>query len=95
MVSDESGIFTKEITNITQENNVLVASLIDGSNSVIATSPQINFSRAESNSSVYGVTIAPSDTVPVSSDVTITVEAVAGLSEVNISLDGALIPAKE
>lgn len=95
IISDESGIFTKNITGITQENNILIAKLLDGSNSPIATSPEIKFGRQVTTVATYGVTIAPSSTVEVSSPIEITVDATPGLSELTVSLDGSILTAKE
>jgi len=95
VVSDDTGIFTKNITGITQENNILIANLIDGSNATIASSPSIQFSRVLSSASTYGVTISPAATVEVSSPISITVDATPGLSELTISLDGSVLITKE
>ena len=95
VISDESGIFTKNITGITQENNILIAKLLDGSNSPIATSPEIKFGRQVTTVATYGLTIAPSSTVEVSSPIEITVDATPGLSELTVSLDGSILTTKE
>ena len=63
VVSDSEGLFTKEISNISQENNVLKASLIDANDSVIATSSEIRFSKTNETSSIYGLSISPSNKV--------------------------------
>ncbi|NRH20619.1 hypothetical protein HOO68_01070 [Candidatus Gracilibacteria bacterium] len=95
VISDESGIFTKNITGITQENNILLAKLLDGSNAPVATSSEIKFGRQVSNVATYGVTISPSSTVEVSSPIDVTVDATPGLSELTISLDGSILTTKE
>lgn len=95
VVTDDSGTFSKEITEINQENNLLKASLLDADNKVIWTSEEIKFSKTTENSSIYGVTISPATEVEVSKEITITVEAVKWLSEVNIELDGSLLKTKE
>jgi hypothetical protein len=74
VIADDSGIFTKNLTGLTQENNILTASLIDGT-SASATSPEIKFSRVVTSSATYGITISPANTVEASSPITITVDA--------------------
>lgn len=95
IVTDDSGTFSKEITGINQENNLLKASLLDADNKVIGTSEEIKFSKTTESGSIYGVTIAPATEVEVSTEITITVEAIKWLSEVNIELDGSLLKTKE
>jgi len=43
--SDDSGIFTKNITGITQDKNILIANLIDADGKTIGTSSAVNFSK--------------------------------------------------
>lgn len=95
VISDESGIFTKNITGITQENNILLAKLLDGSNSVIANSPEIKFGRLVSNVATYAVTITPSSTVEASSPIDVTIDATPWLTELTISIDGTILATKE
>lgn len=95
VLSDDDGLFTKEVSNITQETNVLKASLLDASNTPVATSPEVNFTYSTSSSSIYGVTVTPSTTVQPSTSIIITVEAVSGLAEVNVEMDGAVLRATE
>lgn len=94
-LSDDIGIFTKNISGITQESNILVAELIDGTNTVVAKSAEIKFGRVTTTSSTYGVTIMPSSTVEASSPIEVTVDATPGLSELSISIDGSVLVAKE
>jgi hypothetical protein len=49
VVSDDIGIFSKNISWLTQESNIIVAELIDGSNAVIASSPEIKFDKGNWN----------------------------------------------
>ena len=95
VVSDDSGIFTKNITGLTQENNILVANLIDGTSTTIASSPEIRFGRVLTSASTYGVTIFPASTVEASSPIVITIDATPGLAELTVSLDGSILTAKE
>lgn len=95
VVSDDIGIFSKNISGLTQESNIIVAELIDGTNAIIASSPETKFDRVMTSSSTYGVTINPSSTVEASSPIQINIEATPGLSELSISLDGSVFIAKE
>jgi hypothetical protein len=95
VVSDDTGIFTKNITGLTQENNILTANLIDGTSATVASSPEIRFSRLLASASTYGVTISPASTVEASSPIDIMVDATPGLTELTISLDGSLLTTKE
>lgn len=95
VVSDDSGIFTKNLTGLNQENNILVANLIDGTNATIASSPEIRFGRVVTTASIYGVVISPSATVESSSPIEIVVDATPDLAEVTVSLDGSILTASE
>jgi hypothetical protein len=95
VVSDDAGIFTKNLTGLTQENNILVANLIDGTSATIASSPEIRFGRVVSAASIYGVTISPSSTVESSSPIEIVIDAIPDLTEVTVSLDGSILTASE
>ena len=95
VVSDSEGLFTKEISNISQENNVLKASLIDANDSVIATSSEIRFSKINETSSIYGLSISPSNKVESSAGITLTIDAIKGLSEVTAMMDGTILKATE
>jgi hypothetical protein len=95
IVSDDTGIFTKNLTGLTQENNILIANLIDGTSTTVASSPEIRFGRVLASASIYGLSISPSATVESSSPIDIVVDATPGLSEVSISLDGSILITKE
>lgn len=95
VVSDADGLFTYEITNLTQQDNILKASLIDATNTVIGTSPEVKFSKISENSSIYGVTIQPGTTVESGTAITINIDGAKGLSEVTVMLDGSLLKATE
>lgn len=95
VVSDDSGIFTKNLTGLTQENNILVANLIDGTNATIASSPEIPFNRVMATRSVYSVVISPSATVESSSPIEIMIDATPDLAEVTVSLDGSILTTAE
>lgn len=94
VVSDNDGLFTKEITNITQESNILKAALLDVNNETIASS-EIKFSKSNEVSSIYGLSIQPSITVESSTGITLTIDAIKGLKEVTAMLDNTLLTAKE
>ena len=95
VVSDDTGLFTKEVTGVSQENNILKVSLLDADNAVLASAPDVTFTKSVSSSSIYGVTITPSTTVQPSTNVTINIEAVAGLTDVTATLDGTQLKATE
>lgn len=95
VVSDNDGLFTKEIPNITQENNILKATLVDAAGATIATSPDVKFAKSNDTSSVYGLSIQPGTTVAASTGITLTIDAIKGLSEVTATIDGTLLKAKE
>lgn len=93
--SDDSGFFTKEVSDITQENNTLKATLLDADGGTIAVSDDVIFTKSTSTASLYGITVHPATTVAPSTQITFTVEAVSGLSEVNIIVDNAVLQAQE
>ena len=93
--SDEGGIFTKNITGLTQEDNILTASLLDGSGLPIANSPEIRFGRVLATASTFGVSISPASTVEASSPIDILIDATPGLADLSVSLDGTILTAKE
>ncbi len=93
--SDEGGIFTKNITGLTQEDNILTASLLDGSGLPIANSPEIRFGRVLSTASTFGVSISPASTVEASFPIDILIDATPGLADLSVSLDGTILTAKE
>ena len=95
VTSDDTGLFTKEITDISQENNILKASLLDASDNTLGTSPEVRFIRSNESSSIYGLVISPNNSVEPSTDITLTVDAIKGLAEVTILLDNSLLTAKE
>lgn len=95
VVSDNEGLFTKELTGISQENNILKASLLDANDAVLSTSPEVKFSKVTETSSIYGLSILPGTTVESSTGITLTIDAVKGLSEVTAMLDGSLLKATE
>lgn len=95
VISDNNGLFTKNVTGITQDTNLMVVKLLDGSNMPIATSPEVKFGKASSAIGTYGLVISPSSTVEVSSPISITVEATPGLAELTLSIDGSILSTNE
>ena len=75
VVSDDSGIFTKNVTGLTQEDNILVANLIDETSTIVSSSPEIRFGRVSTVVSTYAVTISPASTVEASSPIEVTIDA--------------------
>ncbi len=71
------------------------ASLLDATDAVISTSSEIKFSKTTETNSIYGVSIVPGTNVEASTEMTITIDAVKGLSEVTAMLDGSLLKATE
>lgn len=93
--SDDIGIFTKNITGITQESNIVTAELMDAASAVIATSPEVKFNRVVTTTSTYWVTILPASTIEASSPIEIIVDATPNLTELSITLDGSVLVTKE
>jgi hypothetical protein len=94
-VTDDSGLFTKTLSGITQDKNLLQVSLLDGANAVIAKSDEILFERAASTTGFYNLVITPSNTLEVSSKMSVLVEGEAGMATVSVSLDGTLLSLSE
>ncbi len=92
--SDDSGIFTKTLGNITQTSNILTAEIIDGNNKTIG-STESRFTVMESGPKYYSASISPSNSVDAGSPISITIEAEPNLSEVSATIDGSLMLAKE
>ncbi len=95
VVSDDTGLFYKTITWLSQESNTVIADLVDGAGTVIASSTEVKFTRATDSAATYGVMISPAATVEVSSPITITIDATPWLSELTILLDGSILTTKE
>lgn len=95
VVSDDTWLFYKTITGLSQDSNTITADLVDGAGTIIASSSEVRFTRATDSSSTYGVTISPASTVEASSPIVITVDATPGLSELTILLDGSILTTKE
>lgn len=95
VVSDDSGIFTKEIQNITQDTNILKASVLDANNQVIGSSSDVTFMKSGTTGGIYALTISPSNTVEASTGITLNVEAEKGLSNMTVMLDWTALALKE
>ena len=92
--SNEDGIFIFEITNIDQQSNLLSASIVDGTNTVIGTIDS-QFNYGAKAPAYYTTSITPAKEVESSTGIVIMVDAEPGLTEVSVTIDGALIMAKE
>lgn len=92
--TDENGLYSKTLPTLTQQSNIVVAELLDGTNKVIATS-QVRFSLSNTNPVFNSLTITPNATVEASSSITLTVDADPALSEVSITLDRSVTLLKE
>lgn len=95
VVSDDTWLFYKTITGLSQDSNTVTADLVDGAGTIIASSSEVRFTRATDSSTTYGVTISPASTVEASSPIVLTVDATPGLSELTVLLDGSILITKE
>ncbi len=95
VLTDEFWLFTKDLTNISQETNILIVDLIDWDNVILASSPEVKFTKSNSSIGVYAVTINPSATVEASSPISIDIDATPGLTELSMNIDGTILMAKE
>ncbi len=92
--SNQDGIFIFEITNIDQQSNILSASIVDGTNTVIGTIDS-QFNYGAKAPAYYNTSITPSKEVEISTGIVLTIDAEPGLTEVTATIDGALLTAKE
>lgn len=93
VLSNESGVFTKTLSNLTQKSNILDVAALDGTNTTIA-SAQSKFELAGNTPNFLGLTINPTVT-EVSTPVNLLVEADPSLSEAKIMIDGSAIKGVE
>lgn len=63
VLSDESGVFTKSLTGITQASNILSITLVDGAGAVIGKSADITFEKISGGPEYFNTTVAPSTSV--------------------------------
>jgi len=94
IVNDE-WLFTKTLSGISQEKNLLRVSLLDGANAVIAQSEEILFDRVQEATGFYNIVVTPGTTVETSAPISILVEGDAWLGSVSVSLDGSSITLSE
>ncbi len=92
--SNTDGIFIFELTNIDQQSNLLSASIVDGTNTVIGTIDS-QFNYGAKAPAYYNTSITPSKEVEVSTGIVLMIDAEPGLIEVTATIDGALLIAKE
>lgn len=93
-VTDSDGLFNKNITGITQDKNILSVAVLDGNNATIGKSTDINFEKIGSTSSIQNVLISPESNIIAGDQITFTVEATPGLSNVSITLEKSTLEAK-
>jgi uncharacterized protein (DUF2147 family) len=93
LVSDD-GMYTKTLPSLTQPANIVVVELLDGNNKVISTA-QSRFTLSNTDPIFNSLTVEPSNTVEASTGITLLVDAEPGLTEVNVNLNGSIIPLKE
>lgn len=94
-ITDDEGLFTKTLSGVTQEKNLLQVNLLDGTNTVIASSEEILFERAVSTTGFYNLVVTPGTTVDTSSEISFLVEGEAGMSSVSVSIDWTLMTLTE
>ena len=93
VLSDDTGIYTKSLTDITQATNILSVSVLDGNNTIIGTA-ESKFGVATDGPEIIGTSVSPAS-VTTGDTLTITTEADPGLSDVSFILDGSSIKATE
>jgi hypothetical protein len=92
--TDETGIYVFKLTGVSQSSNLLTASILDGTDTVIGTvDTQFNF--AGKMPAYYNTSIQPGLTVTPGSSITITIDAEPGLTSVTVGIDGTSMPAAE
>lgn len=94
VTTDDNWLYSKTLPSLTQQSNIVVADLLDGTNKIIS-SAQVRFTMTDNSPVFTNLTVAPSTSVEVSTPITLTVEAEPGLSEVAVNLDGSIVVLKE
>ncbi len=94
VIADENGLYSKTLPSLTQQSNIVVVELLDATNKVL-TSSQVRFSLSNKDPLFNNLVISPATSVEVSTGITLTVDAEAGLSEVTVSIDGSITSLKE
>ena len=94
ITTDNNGLYSKTLPTLTQQSNIVVVELLDGTNKVMSTA-QVRFSLSNTNPVLNSLTIAPNAMVEASTGITLTVDADPALSEVSITLDGSVILLRE
>lgn len=94
LVSNDVGIFTKNLPNITQTTNILSASVLDGNNTVIGTT-ETSFGMMSWQPKFYNISVLPSLDVETGTGIVFTIDAEPGLTEVSIGIDWSILIARE
>lgn len=94
VIAGDDGLYSKTLPTLSQQSNIVVVELLDGTNKVIG-SAQARFSMSNTDPLFNSLTITPGTTVEASTGITLTVDAETGLSEVNVNLDGSIIELEE
>lgn len=94
VVADENGLYTKTLPTLSQQSNIVVVELLDGTNKVTATS-QVRFSLSSTDPIFNSIVITPSNTVEAGTGVSFLIDAEPGLTEANVNLDGSIIVLRE
>lgn len=94
-ISDDTWLFTKTLSDISQEKNILQVQLLDGTNNILAKSPDIVFDKVVETQGFYNIIITPGTTVEASSQINILVEGDVGMTWVSVTIDGSVITLTE
>ncbi len=94
VISDDTGLFTKSLSNISQSTNILTASVLDGNNAVIGAT-EVQFGTATTGPKYYNTSVLPGLDVEVSTGVTFTIDAEPAMTAVLITLDNSELTTRE
>lgn len=94
-ITDDTGLFTKTLTGITQESNILRVQVLDGTDAIIGQSDDVSFGRAMDTAGVYNLVITPGSTVNPGSPINFMAEGDSGMLSASILLDGSIITLQE
>lgn len=92
--TDETGIYTYKLSGISQQENLITVSVLDGNNNVIG-STETQFGYAGRMPTYFNTSIKPGLEVQWGTGIVITVDAEPGLTSVFVLIDGTTLPARE
>ncbi|MCT4617298.1 MAG: hypothetical protein N4A38_03760 [Candidatus Gracilibacteria bacterium] len=93
--SDEKGNYSINATELKEGENTFEASILDADNNVIGKSEKVKITSKNSNPIMNAITVEPKDDVESGTRAKVTILADAGLEEVSIIFNDALIKLKE